>query len=88
MQGTGVQPRGLCFRETERHTSFLEPLRSTFLVNCKAHNLGPMEIIAGQWTLFTTDKKLGAYLYATILLHPMQSERVRMHNWTIALFKS
>ena len=61
--------------------TFLEPLRSTFLVNCKAHNLGPMEIIAGQWTLFTTDKKLGAYLYATILLHPMQSERVRMHNW-------
>ena len=59
----------------------LDPLRSTFLVNCKAHNLGPMEIIAGQWTLFTTDKKLGAYLYATILLHPMQSERVRMHNW-------
>ena len=62
----------------------MKALRAEFISRAKSGLLGNLETLVGQYCLFSSDSKYGAYLLMCLLLRLPPDSRINTHNWAIA----
>ncbi|PHR97647.1 MAG: hypothetical protein COA68_12305 [Oceanobacter sp.] len=61
----------------------LDGLRAAYRNKAKAHTLTPLEVLLGQWLLFSTDPEFGRFFIMYLCLHVQDKDRVALHNWNV-----